>query len=559
LRDFFNLSGENCGVPARLLIVSFSVCPAPDRHGVALLNALKALSGRYQVDVLTLKTGELAFVEKFMKARMLRVPVGQGALGEQVDAFRRAVKRQLEGEEYDVVHLRSAWGGRAVVQGAGAARVVYEVARSTEGEPRAADEQLARALADEEAVCLERADLVLVPTQTARQHLLKADDSERVVTLPPGVDIDHFDWEPAAVDEPARVLYAGRISAGRGVRLLVQALEKLKATRPLKLVLAGHVDDPFKPILEEAIAAAGLSDAVELLGAIEHDDMPRVIAQATVCVAPASPDERDRPLAGFPTKLLEYMACRRAVVAPRRPSVEELVEDGKQGLLFEPGSADDLARAMGALLEDATLRESLADAGYARVRDEQPASATRRRLLEAYARIAPSSGWAPPGRAASPVDGFPSHPDTTTAKRPLATIVPDGRAHGERSGEIVITAPAREVEVKPGEVVIEAVDFASAGEPRDIEVAMAAAAPPSAVEVRESEPIALGDPFSDDQHTSPYLKAPNAIDPNVVPDVVPDFVAEGPLLGPENERDNEKDSEEEKTSPGPLRPRKASR
>src|SRR6185295_10865475 len=107
---------------SKLLIVSFSVCPAPDRHGVQLLNVLKALAGRYQVDVLTIKTGELPFVEKFMKTRMLRVPVGQGALGEQVDAFRRAVKRQLEGEEYDVVHLRSAWGGRAVVQGAPAAK-----------------------------------------------------------------------------------------------------------------------------------------------------------------------------------------------------------------------------------------------------------------------------------------------------------------------------------------------------------------------------------------------------------------------------------------------------
>src|SRR6478752_5149805 len=74
---------------SRLLIVSFSVCPAPDRHGVQLLNVLKALAGRYQVDVLTIKTGELPFVEKFMKTRMLRVPVGQGALGEQVDAFRR--------------------------------------------------------------------------------------------------------------------------------------------------------------------------------------------------------------------------------------------------------------------------------------------------------------------------------------------------------------------------------------------------------------------------------------------------------------------------------------
>jgi glycosyltransferase involved in cell wall biosynthesis len=518
-------------LPARLLIVSFSVCPAPDRHGVQLLNVLKALAGRYPTDVLTLRpaTGDLPFVERFGKARMLRVPVGPGPLGEQVDAFRRAVKRQLEGEDYELVHVRSAWGGRAVVERAEPSmRVVYEVARSTEGEPRAADDQLARALGDEETLCLERADLVLVPTETARQHLLHGGAKpSRVVLLPPGVDIDHFDWEPPAPpDGPERVLYAGRISAGRGVRLLLQAIEKVKQKKPVKLVLAGHVVDGFQPLLDEAIDAAGLRDDVELLGALAHDDMPRVIAQAAVCVAPASPDERDRPLAGFPTKLLEYMACRRAVIAPRRPSVLELIDDGQDGLLFEPGDADDLARLIVKLLDERAYREILAEAGYARVRDEQPASATRRRLLEAYARLAPASSWSPPAAAASPVDGLPPNPETTTAKRPIATVVPAGHALGDRSGEIVIGLSPPEPPVEPPKVVvIDADDFAAAGEPRD-----------------------TADAFAEEVHTKPFVLPVelDALDPS--------FRAEGSLLSGQPSEPNS----DEETRPGPLRPRKQS-
>src|SRR5258707_13799502 len=141
---------------SKLLIVWFSVCPAPDRHGVQLLIVLKALAPRYTVDVLTLRTGTMPFQERFMKTRMLRVPV-VGRLGEQVDMFRRAIRRQLEGEDYDVVHLRSAWGARAVLAGT-SGRLVYEVARSTEGEPRAADASLSEALAAEELECLARAD-----------------------------------------------------------------------------------------------------------------------------------------------------------------------------------------------------------------------------------------------------------------------------------------------------------------------------------------------------------------------------------------------------------------
>jgi glycosyltransferase involved in cell wall biosynthesis len=540
-------------VPSRLLIVSFSVCPAPDRHGVGLLNVLKALAGRYAVDVLTLRptSGELPFNERFMKTRMLRVPVGHGALGEQVEAFRRAIKRQLEGEEYDVVHLRSAWGGRAVLNGVQPpCRVVYEIARSTEGEPRAADAQLAHALAEEEDECLRRADLVLVPTEHARMHLLRTDPREgRVLLVPPGVDIDHFDWEPAPSGDAAdSVVYAGRISAGRGVRLLLSALEILKRRRPVKLILAGPVDESFQPLLDEAIAQAGLAADIERLGAIDHDDIPRVLAQAVVCVAPASPDSTDRPLAGFPTKLLEYMACRRAVVAPRRSSVQEVIEDGTEGLLFTPGDAEDLARAIGRLLDEPGLRDAVAEAGYQRVRDDHPASSTRRRLLEAYARLLPASQWAPPGRAASPIDALPSHPDTTTSRHHLAQ--PAENAQGDRSGEIVIPPqPAVVIPVTPGEVVIEAIDFASAGEPFDTAAAMAGKTPELG-----PAPDRVADSFGEESRTSPYMKA---VDPASIADL-PDFVAAGPLLGQKVSGAAEDPDADEKTHPVSLRPRKPS-
>ena len=440
---------------SKLLIVSFSVCPAPDRHGVQLLNVLKALAPRYTVDVLTIRAGTMPFQERFMKTRMLRVPV-VGSLPEKVEMFRRAIRRQLEGEEYDVVHLRSAWGGRAALAGT-TGRLVYEIARSPEGEPRAADEALGEALAAEELMCLDRADLILAPTETARDVLTTRGLGARVEVVPPGVDIDRFDWEPAAsYDRSQRVLYAGRIGGGRGLRTLLRALQIVRHRRPVKLVLAGAVDDGFAPLLDEAIADAELGDDVERLGAIEHDDIPRVIAGATLCVAPAAPDS-ERPLASFPTKLLEYMACRRAVVAPRRTAVQEVVTDEVDGLLFEPGDEMDLARQLGRLLDDASLRERLAEAGYDRVRARHPASAARRRLLEAYARLLPPSEWAKPASAVSPIDALPSRPDTTTSRRPMPQTIPlDGRAKGELSGEIHIQQPSQpEQPVVAGEIVIE--------------------------------------------------------------------------------------------------------
>ena len=151
------------------------------------------------------------------------------------------------------------------------------------------------------------------------------------------------------------------------------------------------------------------------------------------------------------------MACRRAVVAPRRVAVQEVITDGQDGLLFTPGDEMDLARQLGRLLDDAPLRERIAEAGYDRVRARHPASAARRRMLEAYARLLPPSQWAPPAPAVSPIDALPSRPDTTTSRRLLPETVPlDGRAAGEKSGEIHIANSApRDQPVVVGEIVIE--------------------------------------------------------------------------------------------------------
>src|SRR6185503_6895145 len=89
----------------------------------------------------------------------------------------------------------------------------------------------------------------------------------------------------------------------------------------------------------------------------------------------------------FPTKLLEYMACRRAIVAPKRETVTQVVEHGREALLFEPGDPVDLARKVLRLLGEPSLRDRIAANAYERVRREHTASAARRAIRKAYDRF----------------------------------------------------------------------------------------------------------------------------------------------------------------------------
>ena len=403
----------------RVLVVAFSVVPSPGRQSVGLVNHLKALAPRYAVDVVTVKSPDLPYVDRFMKTRMLRVPCGSGGLLEQVEAFRRAVRRQLDGVDYDVVHFRCPWGGRPVCERKGelGARTIFEVARSPEGEAPARDPAVDQALKRDESFCLERADRIVVPTQAGAAYLKRRGLGRKVAIVAPGVDVDLFAWEDAPEARPPRVLLAGRLGPARGVRLLLEAMKEVRQHEPAELALAGPVDPGFETVLTEAIEHLGLGDVVKRLGPVEHGDLPRVIASATVCVAPHAPDSHDRPLAAFPSKIMEYLACRRATVAPRRLAVAEVLHDGEHGLLFTPGDVRDLAEKILSLLRNPEMRGRLAEAGYRAVREARPASATRRALLEVYARLAPPEVWSPTSGMPGPSTEIPASPDTTTARR----------------------------------------------------------------------------------------------------------------------------------------------
>jgi len=156
-----------------------------------------------------------------------------------------------------------------------------------------------------------------------------------------------------------------------------------------RLVLAGPMIAPkFDGALREGIRELGLQDKVEILGAVDHDQLPALIASATVCVVPAASDLTPNPAVVYPTKLLEYMACKRAIVAPKRETVQMVAENGREALLFEPGDPIDLARKVLRLIGEPVLRERIAQAGYDRVRREFTASAARRALRNAYTVIA---------------------------------------------------------------------------------------------------------------------------------------------------------------------------
>lgn len=369
----------------RVLLTGFAAVPGPRRAGVQLRHVIRSLTPLHSVDLLVVREGEQAYVERQGSVRVLRVPTHEADLRSQIQAFQRALKRQLDGADYDVVHCRDSWSGLTVLearQRLGYA-VVYDLTRSPLGETTFDAELDAQYGRDEEA-CLLAADLVLAPTPAAVKALQGRGRPERVILSPPGVDVDRFDWDDLPRSGPPRILYVGSIDPGRGVRVLVRAMASIVREVDARLVLAGSMAPKFDQALRDGIRELGLTEKIDVLGPVDHDQLPTLLATATVCVVPAAADLTPNPTVVYPTKLLEYMACRCAIVAPRRETVAQVVENNREALLFEPGDPIDLARKVLRLLGEPLLRDRLAAAAYERVRKDFTASAARRAIRNAY-------------------------------------------------------------------------------------------------------------------------------------------------------------------------------
>ena len=82
----------------KILFCAFQVIPEPSGASTRVAGFLRALQGKCTVDALTAKSPDVAHIERFFGARLMRVPVGAGDLAARSQAFERAVTRQLESD-----------------------------------------------------------------------------------------------------------------------------------------------------------------------------------------------------------------------------------------------------------------------------------------------------------------------------------------------------------------------------------------------------------------------------------------------------------------------------
>jgi glycosyltransferase involved in cell wall biosynthesis len=195
---------------------------------------------------------------------------------------------------------------------------------------------------------------LVIAASTALAESARALGARDVRVIPSGVDLPE---EVGAAADPPHVLYAGRLSAEKGVLELVEAAEGLE------LVVAG--DGPLRARVPGA------------LGFVPHDELQGLYRRAAVV---ACPSRRE----GFGVACLEAMAHARPVVATNVGGLRDLVVDGETGLVVPPRDPAALRAALRRLLSDDELRQRLGAAGRGRARDRFSWDAVTDATVAAY-------------------------------------------------------------------------------------------------------------------------------------------------------------------------------
>jgi colanic acid/amylovoran biosynthesis glycosyltransferase len=179
--------------------------------------------------------------------------------------------------------------------------------------------------------------------------------------VPVATATDGDDGGGGANGGPVRVLAVGRLVGGKGFALLVDAVHALvERGRDVALTVVG--DGPSREHLHAQSARLGLGDRVEWVGALGQDEIREAYARADVFCLPSFAE-------GVPVVLMEAMAMEVPVVATRLAGIPELIDEGESGLLVTPARADELADAIGRLVDDPALRARLGAAGRRAVLD----------------------------------------------------------------------------------------------------------------------------------------------------------------------------------------------
>ena len=243
-----------------------------------------------------------------------------------------------------------------------------------------------------ERLNLAAATRIFVVSQVERNNLERSGVApEKIIVNPNGVDTNIFRPhvggaakrnELGVRPDEQLVGFVGTFGPWHGVLVLAQAIKLIPKDLPARFLLVGA--GALLGEMQNLLRAEEQSGRVIFYGGVPHDQIPALLDACDVLVSPHVPLAEGAEFFGSPTKLFEYMAMGKGIVASRLGQIAEVLNDEQTALLIEPGNAEELSAAIMRLIKTPNLRESLGTAAREKAITSHTWLRNAQNILDAY-------------------------------------------------------------------------------------------------------------------------------------------------------------------------------
>ena len=272
----------------------------------------------------------------------------------------RKIKPDFIYDRYITFNVGVIWAGRLC-----GVPVVLEVnaplafERSTEPDEKLFFKKWAFSL--ERYIC-SQADLTIVVSTPLKDYLESVGvPSGKCFVMPNGVNQYNFSPKPKddslkkilGITKDATIIgFAGILRPWHGLELIIDAVARLKTSgRLVYLLVVG--DGPIRLQIEKMLNELNLSNEFCITGRIRHDMMADYVNLFDIAVSPKA------TFYASPMKIVEYMALGKAVVVPDLQNFRDMIDDGKNGILFSDEKGKTLVEILELLCDSVHLRQQL--------------------------------------------------------------------------------------------------------------------------------------------------------------------------------------------------------
>ncbi len=208
-----------------------------------------------------------------------------------------------------------------------------------------------------ESISVRRASVVVASNPQVGEEIRNLyTPRATILQIPTGVDTTFFNPRGALRERPRNILYLGRLVRRKGCLDLLRAFSKVAShMEDVTLSIVGSTDSRYGQMaIRFANSQPGsIRRRISFLGPAAYSLLPTLYSDADVYVIPSHYE-------GSPTTLLEAMASECLVVASRIPGIQEVISDGRSGILFDSGDVSMLTDALRKVLDNGDGIQSLA-------------------------------------------------------------------------------------------------------------------------------------------------------------------------------------------------------